>query len=170
MTSTAAECTVSPDDLAAIVVEVFDALVGLPVEPSTGGAEGVALTAVSAVSLSGAYSGTVTLALGDGLLLAAAEAMFMEPAADLSADQVADVAGELANMVGGSAKGMLPGPSTLSLPTVAFGAPAEAHVPGAHPSAEITMICALPDRDAVPLRVTLWSGNSTNGSKTERPS
>jgi len=102
------------------------------------------------------------------VLLAAAEAMFMEPAADLSAEQVADVAGELANMVGGSAKGLLPGPSTLSLPTVAFGQSAEMHVPGAHASAEITMLCTIPEREPVPLRVTLWSGS--NGSNTERSS
>ena len=168
MTSTAAECTVTPDDLAAIVAEVFDALVGLPVAPSADDVEGSTLTAVSSVSLSGAYAGTVTLALGDGLLPAAAEAMFCEPAADLSQDQVADVAGELANMVGGSAKGLLPGPSNLSLPTVAFDTSAEAHVHGGRASAEITMLCSIPDRDPVPLRVTLWSGN--DGTDTERSS
>jgi CheY-specific phosphatase CheX len=44
--------------------------------------------------------------------------------------EVRDALGELTNMVAGNVKALLPGPSTLSLPTVAFGSQYEISVLG----------------------------------------
>ena len=50
----------------------------------------------------------------------AARAMFGCGDDEVGDAELADAFGELANQVGGSVKGLLPGPSTLSLPTVAL--------------------------------------------------
>ncbi len=74
---------------------------------------------VAWVSISGAWSGDVTIRLSPALATRLArEILQIEPS---STDDVGvrDVAGEVANMIGGNLKALLPEPCRLSLPQVA---------------------------------------------------
>jgi len=76
----------------------------------------------SAVSISGAWSGTVTLEVSGSLATQLTRLMLGFDPADAVADEdIADAVGELVNMVGGNIKSLMPGPSTLTLPIVAAG-------------------------------------------------
>lgn len=65
---------------------------------------------------------------------------FLGDEAESSVDDLRDSVAELANMIGGNVKSLLPGPSYLSLPSVAEGREHAFHVPGAH------LVCEVPLR------------------------
>ena len=82
------------------------------------------------VSISGSWSGTITIGCSMAAARRAAAAMFGVTPEEASEEEVRDAMGEVANIIGGNLKGMLQGHSTLSLPTVADGADDSMHVPG----------------------------------------
>lgn len=74
------------------------------------------------VSVSGGWQGVVTLELDEQVARQVTARMLAIPTPDEVLDvDVADGVGELVNMVGGSIKSLMPGPSALSLPSVAAG-------------------------------------------------
>ncbi len=77
----------------------------------------------SAVSISGGWTGTVTVELSDKVAIDLTRLMLGEDDADavMSDEDIADAVGELVNMVGGNIKSLMPGPSSLTLPIVAAG-------------------------------------------------
>ncbi len=89
------------------------------------------------VHVSGGWNGAMTVSCGTELARRIASAMFEVPAEDTSLDEVRDAVGELANMIGGGFKALMPGPSTLSMPTVAEGRDYSLHMPGSAVGAEL---------------------------------
>lgn len=81
------------------------------------------------VSISGSWSGTITIGCSSAAARRAAAAMFGVVPEEASAEEVNDAMGEVANIIGGNLKGLLTGPATLSLPSVAEGFDTSLHVP-----------------------------------------
>ena len=73
----------------------------------------------TAVDISGAWEGTVSITFTRKLARRLAAAMMACAESDPTPDEVSDVIGELTNMVGGNVKGVLPGPCRLSIPRTA---------------------------------------------------
>lgn len=73
----------------------------------------------ASVAIVGAYEGHVIVACTRDSARAVASALFAIADDDVTADDVSDALGELANVLGGNVKSILPGPSKMSLPTVA---------------------------------------------------
>ncbi|GAA3801764.1 chemotaxis protein CheX [Nocardioides panacisoli] len=76
----------------------------------------------AAVTVSGGWEGSVTVELTTYVAGALTTTMLDLPHdAEVSDADVADAVGELVNMLGGNVKSLMPGPSVLSLPSVAAG-------------------------------------------------
>lgn len=76
----------------------------------------------AAVTVTGGWQGVITIELDETVARTVTARMLDIPAVDEVHDgDAADAVGELVNMVGGSIKSLMPGPSTLSLPSVAAG-------------------------------------------------
>lgn len=76
----------------------------------------------SSVTVSGGWHGVVTVELDEEVAQQLSARMLALPDDDPVSDgDIADAVGELVNMVGGNVKSLMPGPSVLSLPTVAAG-------------------------------------------------
>ena len=73
------------------------------------------------VRISGAWQGEVRVHCSKELAHRAAAAMFAVERAAANAAQAEDALRELANVTGGNLMEVLPGPSTLSMPSVASG-------------------------------------------------
>ena len=80
----------------------------------------------AAVSVTGGWTGTVTVELSAALARSLTRLMLAMEDGPLDDADVADAVGELVNMVGGNIKSLMPGPSTLTLPYVAAGRAAHA--------------------------------------------
>lgn len=76
---------------------------------------------VGCVHITGAWRGTVTLAIPPQLARRIADRVHPEPAADAAPEPLAELVGELTNMLGGNLKALLPPPCYLSSPAVAVG-------------------------------------------------
>jgi chemotaxis protein CheX len=98
-------------------------------------------TVTSCVQITGAWEGAVAIRCTAGFARRAAGVMFDTTAEDATAEDVRDALGELANIVGGNLKGILPGPSLLSLPTVAEGTDYHLTVPGGAVVCDIWFDC-----------------------------
>lgn len=94
---------------------------------------------VASIHISGAWTGTVLLALPPELGRAAAAAMLQVSHDDLSDVDVGDTAAELVNMIGGNLKSLLPAPSFLSLPTIVTGRQFGMHIHDAELLDEVFM-------------------------------
>lgn len=139
---------VAVEELARSVRDVVESYVGTvalePVDVSTRG-----LPVSSVVQISGPSQVTVVVSCSRALALTVTAAMLGVSAADVESGDVDDAVGEVANMVGGNVKGMIPGPSLLSLPTVAVGA--EHHV-----VTRTDLVCAVEGAvDGEPLHVAV---------------
>jgi chemotaxis protein CheX len=127
--------------------QAFEELTPLPGGVPTGA------VVTGTVTISGAWQGSVLLAFPIDLAARAASEMYLADADVLSDDEICDAVGELTNMIGGTIKSMLPGPSHLSIPTVATGAAYELHVPGA-----LLAVRAFLGWRGEALGVTVWQG------------
>jgi chemotaxis protein CheX len=85
-------------------------------------------TVTGIVNIEGAWRGAVVVRCPYALAALVTAAMLESEAVSL--DDVRDALGELTNMVAGNLKALLPEPSTISLPTVAFGSDYEIDVLG----------------------------------------
>ncbi len=118
--------TPETDDVLAVTEDVWQALLGedallLPRAVAPGTAfDAPAWSA--ATTISGGWHGVVTVEVGEGVARQLTTRMLDLPASEEAADSdVADAVGELVNMIGGNVKSLMPGPSALSLPSVAAG-------------------------------------------------
>lgn len=115
------------DDVRSVTEDVWMALLGeeeaLAPRPVPAGTPFDAVGVWSAaVTVSGGWQGVVTIELDEAVARHLTARMLAIPSDDQVHDgDVADAVGELVNMVGGSIKSLMPGPSTLSLPSVAAG-------------------------------------------------
>ncbi len=115
------------DDVLAVTEDVWMALLGeeeplLPRDSAPGAPFDAATAWSAATTVSGGWHGVVTVELDEAVARRLTARMLDLPAAEDAADgDVADAVGELVNMVGGNVKSLMPGPSVLSLPSVAAG-------------------------------------------------
>ena len=115
----------------------------------TGGASSEpAVTAC--VQIVGAWQGAVMLQCPVSLGTTLADQMFQAGSVP-TLEEVRDALGELTNMLGGNLKAVLPGPSQISLPTVAVGSDYDVGVPDATVLTRVSFTC-----DGEPLHVTLF--------------
>jgi len=135
---------VTDDQVASIAQDVWESFLALALVPHPLGeqaADPAGPTLTGCVSVSGSWEGSVFLRCGADLARSAAEVMFDAEPGGLSAEEVCDALGELTNMVGGNIKSLLPGPSRLSLPSVAAGNSYTVRVPGAVLLTRTALLC-----------------------------
>ena len=115
------------DDVRAVTDEVWASLLGEDVPlldrlvPAGTPFDSVAVWS-AAVTVSGGWQGIVTVELTAPVAAALTTTMLALPeGGDVADADVADAVGELVNMLGGNVKSLMPGPSALSLPSVAAG-------------------------------------------------
>ncbi|MGZ6737692.1 MAG: chemotaxis protein CheX [Mycobacteriales bacterium] len=154
MSVTEAEQVVDGEQIAEITRDVWDSF--LSMELAVAGGDPLAPLPGSSVTgcvhVSGEWNGTIFLQASAEHAVAAAEAMFAADPGSLSPGEVSDALGELTNMVGGNIKSLLPGPSRLSIPTVAEGEHYTVRVPGASLVDAVTLV-----GPAGPVHITVWS-------------
>ena len=110
------------EDIELITREVWSSFVDSDDSDLIRGVEAIPANRVTAcVHVSGGYSGSILLQCSAVAARLVAAALFAIEPGDVSDDDLVDAAGEVVNIVGGNVKGILPGPSALSLPTVAVG-------------------------------------------------
>lgn len=110
------------------------------------------------VQVVGAWTGAVILQSPMTLARTLADQMFQSDR-PLTLDEVRDALGELANMIAGNVKALFPGPSRISLPTVAAGNDYQFDVVDGSAVSTVFFSC-----DGEPLRVTLFQGPGENGA------
>jgi chemotaxis protein CheX len=155
---TTASATLSDEQIVEITREVWASFLGdeeqahlelVPVvDPETAG-----VTVTGCVTVSGGWKGSVLLSCAEELATKAAAEMFMADADALTNDEIADAVGELANMVGGTIKAAMPGPSQLSIPTVATGSAYHVHVPGMNLASRVSLMWR-----GECLTISVWEG------------
>ena len=125
-----------------ITQNVFGSMAGL--EPAVAELEeaidGPRMTGV--VQISGNWQGAILVQTTQELARTAAAAMLQIGADELTAGELQDALAELSNMIGGNIKGHVPGPSYLSMPTVAAGSDFELHLKDARVVSDATMSVA----------------------------
>lgn len=115
------------DDVQAVTEDVWVALLGdedvlVPRLVPPGAPFDAAGVWSAVVTVSGGWQGVVTIELDDTVArLVTAHMLDIPAGTDATDSDVADAVGELVNMVGGNIKSLMPGPSVLSLPSVAAG-------------------------------------------------
>lgn len=115
------------DDVRAVTEEVWTALAGaddvlVPRTVAPGSPFEAARVWSAVVTISGGWQGVVTVELEESVAQALTAGMLAIPAGEEVGDSdLADAVGELVNMIGGNVKSLMPGPSALSLPSVAAG-------------------------------------------------
>lgn len=115
------------DDVRAVTEDVWTALVGTDevlvprVVPAGASLEAAGVWS-AVVTVSGGWQGVVTVELEESVARALTAGMLAIPDGEEVGDSdLADAVGELVNMIGGNVKSLMPGPSALSLPSVAAG-------------------------------------------------
>ena len=129
----------STGDLTRITRDVWDSFLeadSLVAQPTPCTLSASQVTAC--VHLTGAYVGSVTVQCSEAAAWRVASVLFAAPVETLTGSEVTDAMGEVANMIGGNIKSLVPGPSTLSLPTVAHGSDSRLSIPGVETVREIT--------------------------------
>jgi chemotaxis protein CheX len=84
-------------------------------------AAGEAAPLTACVHIAGEWNGSVLLIPSQQFCRRAASIMLAIDAETASSADLQDCVAELCNIIGGGVKSIVPGPSSLSLPTVAFG-------------------------------------------------
>jgi chemotaxis protein CheX len=127
-------------DIESIAHAIWESLLGLPIDVDGRSGLGPESQVTCIVHLDGAFRGAVMIecpeALGSVLTAAMLQA---DGAAD--AAEMTDALGELANVFAGNIKALLAQPSSISLPTVAFGPSYEIGVVGATVVARVSFVC-----------------------------
>ena len=136
-------------DVESIASAIWESLLRLPIDVNGGGGLGPEAQMSCLVHLHGAFQGAVMIecseALGSLLTAAMLQTTGIPDAADMT-----DALGELTNVFAGNIKALLAQPSSISLPTVAFGPSYEIGVVGATVVARVPFVC-----EGQPLVVTV---------------
>jgi chemotaxis protein CheX len=145
--------TVPAGEVHEIVAEIWESMLGLPVELGPDEKPTASRREVyAAVQITGAWDGAVIIECDEAAADAFARAMLgLEDESPTESD-VHDVMGELANMAGGNVKAMVGEDTRLSLPTVVVGEHLDLSVPGA-----TTLVSTNFVADAVPFSVVVMA-------------
>lgn len=114
--------SIERDDILKITEDVWSSMLGLALSPARAapdaGAPPSSRGMTGRVTITGAWTGCVTLHSSEALARRAAAIMIGDGSTQLTQAEVMDSLGELANIVAGNIKSLLPGPTCLSTPTV----------------------------------------------------
>jgi chemotaxis protein CheX len=155
----------SLDDITALTQQVCESVLGMSAEFLDGAPVPPRTEVMACVQITGGWQGAVVVTCPLEVAEAITAAMFeLDPGA-ASQEELDDAMGEMANMIGGNIKGLLPGPSQLSLPTVAEGRNFSAAFPGAELAVE-----ALYALEAGPLGIQVLRQDAHGGGAHERSS
>ena len=136
-------------DIATIADTIWEALFESTIVVGGDGGLGKESQVTGLVQLSGTFQGAVMIQCPEALGSELTAAMLQGAQAPGAGDMV-DALGELTNMFAGNIKALLPKPSSISLPTVAFGSDYEIDVVGTSVRARVSLLC-----DGRPFVVTL---------------
>jgi chemotaxis protein CheX len=136
-------------DVESIAYAIWESLLGLPIDVDGAGDIGDDSHVTCLVHLHGAFRGAVMIECSQALGSLLTAAMLQTEGPPEAADMT-DALGELANVFAGNIKALLAQPSSISLPTVAFGPSYEIGVVGATVVARVSFVC-----EAHPLLVTI---------------
>jgi chemotaxis protein CheX len=136
-------------DVESIAYAIWESLLGLPIDVNGGGGLGTDSPTTCLVHLHGAFQGAVMIECSEALGAVLTAAM-LQTEAPPDAAEMTDALGELANVFAGNIKALLAQPSSISLPTVAFGQSYEIGVVGSTEVARVSFVC-----EGHPLVVTI---------------
>ena len=122
-----------------IVKTIWSTIVDVPIQRNNRQIAKDDSTVTGIVNIEGAWRGAVVVRCPFALASLVTVAMF-QGGDDPTIDEVRDALGELTNMVAGNVKALLPAPSSISLPTVAFGKQYEISVVGTRTVATVDFI------------------------------
>ena len=160
---TSLDTVITVDDVETIAGEVWASLMLDMAEPIAD-AQDTPNVVTASVSVTGNWSGHVTVTCSQNTAVALTAMMLGIDAPEVVESDMADAVGELANMVGGSLKGLLPPPSTLSLPHVITGAGAAIHH---FPHSEPICDSVLPAVHG-PVTIAVWFSKGGPGEDSPR--
>ena len=113
---------VSEEQIQQVTTEIWGSMLDLHPAPAEGDKSSRNEAMIGAlVQITGGWEGAVRVDSSMALARVAAARFVATEPDQVSIDQVRDAMGELANMSAGMLKNLLPGPSYLSLPSVADG-------------------------------------------------
>lgn len=144
-------------DVESIAYAIWESLLGLPIDVNAGSGLGDDSHATCLVHLHGAFQGAVMIECSVALGALLTAAMLQTDGIPTTADMT-DALGELANVFAGNIKALLAQPSSISLPTVAFGPSYEIGVVGTTVVARVSFVC-----EGHPLEVTILQRFDENG-------
>ena len=127
-------------DIESIAGTIWDALFQSSLVPGAEGTLGEDSQVTCLVHLHGAFQGAVMIQCPEALGSKLTAAMTQD-AGTGGSEEMVDALGELTNMFAGNLKALLPKPSSISLPTVAFGPHYELGVVGAKVVARVPFLC-----------------------------
>ena len=127
-------------DIESIASAIWESLLGLPIEAGGAGDPGDDSQVTCLVHLHGAFQGAVMIECSQALGSLLTAAMLQTTGAP-DAAALTDALGELTNVFAGNIKALLAQPSSISLPTVAFGPSYEIGVVGASVVARVSFLC-----------------------------
>lgn len=116
--------------------DAWTSVLGLDLEPTGRAFATTTDTITGCVQVTGGWRGTVVLVCPVPLARKVSAVMFGLSPDAVSVEHETDAIGELINILGGNIKALLPGPSYLSLPTVAHGTSYAVRIPGGQCIAE----------------------------------
>jgi chemotaxis protein CheX len=124
--------TVPAGEVHNIVAEIWESMLGLPVDHGPDDAiRQPGREVFAAVQITGGWEGAVIIECDEAAADSFTRAMLGLEDEEPSESDVHDVMGELANMAGGNVKAMVGDETRLSLPTVVVGEHLDLSVPGA---------------------------------------
>ncbi len=130
------------EDIIAITQNVFSTVLASPVGDPVRPPEPPPKPALTgSIHISGQWQGSVLVSTTESFADHAAEKMLGIDNSSVAPEDRVDVLAELTNMIGGNIKSLLPGPSNLSLPSVAPGTPPESALAGAADLNHVRMSC-----------------------------
>lgn len=145
--------TVIEADIEDITRTLWSTLFDLPLSVAPAVALGPGPVVTGCVQIVGEWRGAVMLQCPISLAEILTEQMYQAELAP-TLDEVRDALGELTNVIGGNVKALFPGPSRISLPSVAVGTDYELGVVETSSITEVPFICG-----GYPLRVKLFEGH-----------
>jgi chemotaxis protein CheX len=132
----------NPDEMFQLAQSIWEATLGLPIEPDQSGAIGNRPRSMAAcIQITGAWNGAILLDCPAETARRAASIMFGADPAAVTLSDLQDAVAELVNMIGGNFKALLPETCYLSLPAVVEGGDYSARVPGSKSIGRVPFTC-----------------------------
>lgn len=134
--------TISDDQLLELIESIWTTMLGLSVSRAGDDRLDPSDTwATASVRISGAVQGAVVLLTTERFARRATALMLDAQESAVTAAELDDAVAEMCNIIGGGVKSILPGPSSLSLPSVARGPQESINGPHTQIAARLQFLC-----------------------------